>query len=226
MKTKWLLTVSLFVVAAMVAFAFYTDSLLPEGAELPIRFDKEGNVLRTTGALRALLISPIILLVTSLLFAVIPHIEPLQDRLQGSAPLLTVGWIGLVALMILSQLTSAAPAYGWNLPPFLIFSAIGVLFIALGNWLPKSRPGFFVGIRTPWTITDTDIWVATHRLGGKLFMVAGVVMLVGPFLPLPNGLGVVVSVGATMVAAIIPIIYSFLLWRRKKKSAAASANGS
>jgi uncharacterized membrane protein len=219
MKTKWLLLVSLLVVAAMVAWAIYTAGQLPEGAQLPTHFDAAGNPDRYTDALPALLINPAILFVVSLLFTAVPYIEPLQDKLEGSAPLLTVAWIGMLALMPLVQLITAAPAYGWDLPPFLIMSAVGVLLIAMGNWLPKSRPGFFVGIRTPWTITDTDVWIATHRLAGKLFMLGGAVMVIAPFLPLPPGARVVLTLASILVAALVPVVYSFLLWRRLKAEA-------
>jgi len=87
--------------------------------------------------------------------------------------------------------------------------------------LPKSRPGFFVGVRTPWTITDTDNWIATNRLGGKLMMLAGLVWVAVPFLPLSgngrNGL----ALGTVLVGALIPTVYSWWFWRRKSKASAA-----
>jgi uncharacterized membrane protein len=219
MKVKGLLIVSLLLVAAMTAFAFYTAGLLPEGAQLPTRFDGAGNPVKYMDALPALMINPIALLAISLILAATPFIEPLQDRLEGSAPLLRVAWIGLMAILVVVQLVIAAPAFGYELHSNIIMIGVGVMFVLIGNVLPKSRPGFFVGIRTPWTITDTDNWIATHRLGGKLMMLAGIVMIIAPLSPIPAGASVVLTIGAILVAALIPIVYSWYFWHRKKQAA-------
>jgi uncharacterized membrane protein len=224
MKVRGLFFASMLVMAGMVAFAFYTAGMMPEGAQLATRFDTDGTPLRYMDVLPALLINPLVLIVISLLFAAVPSIEPLQEKLEGSAPLLRVVWIGLLLLMPLVQLAIAAPAYGWDLPPYVTMAGVGALLIVMGNWLPKSRPGFFVGIRTPWTITDTDIWIATHRLGGKLMMLAGAVLVFVPFLPLPGEARALFFVAAIMIAAIIPVIYSWWSWNRKRKAAAAKVD--
>jgi uncharacterized membrane protein len=219
MKVKGLLIVSLLLVAAMTAFAFYTAGLLPEGAQLPTRFDGAGNPVKYMDALPALMINPIALLAISLILAATPFIEPLQDRLEGSAPLLRVAWIGLMAMLVVVQLVIAAPAFGYELHSNIIMIGVGVMFVLIGNVLPKSRPGFFVGIRTPWTITDTDNWIATHRLGGKLMMLAGIVMIIAPLSPIPAGASVLLTIGAILVAALVPIVYSWYFWHRKKQAA-------
>ena len=90
---------------------------------------------------------------------------------------------------------------------------VGLLFVVIGNTLPKSRPGFFVGIRTPWTITDEDNWVATHRLGGKLFMLAGVALVIAALLDVSAGLRLAVMLGGTLLAALVPVVYSWWFWR-------------
>ena len=225
MKVKGLLLVSLLVAAAMTAFAFYTASFLPEGAQLPTHFDGAGDPDRYADALPALLIAPGALVGISLLLAATPYIEPLQDRLEGSAPLLRTAWIGLIVMMVVVQLVIAGPAYGYQLHSNIIMVMVGILLVAIGNMLPKSRPGFFVGIRTPWTITDEDNWIATHRLGGKLLMIAGLVVIVIPLLPLPPGAGVALIVGTILFAALVPVVYSFVFWRRKKKAAANGTEG-
>ncbi|HSG35760.1 MAG TPA: SdpI family protein [Sphingomonadaceae bacterium] len=221
MKVRGLLVASLVVTAAMVAFAFYTASLLPEGAQLPVHFDAAGKPDRYADALAALLIAPGVVLAVSLLMAATPFIEPLQEKLEASASLFRIAWLGLLAIMAFVQLSIAAPAHGWVLPPMLFYIAIGLFFVALGNMLPKSRPSFFVGIRTPWTLTDTDNWIATHRLGGKLMMLAGGAMIAIPFLPLDNGGRVALLIGSLLCAALVPVVYSWWFWRAKKKAARA-----
>jgi uncharacterized membrane protein len=74
----------------------------------------------------------------------------------------------------------------------------------------KITKNFFVGIRTPWTLASDEVWLRTHRLGGKLFVVAGGVVLVSALL----GGGPVPLLVAVAVAAGIPVVYSFVLYRR------------
>lgn len=214
MKVRGLLVATLVIVAAMAAFAFWVAGGLPAGAELPTHWDAAGKVDDTQPALQALLLPAGLTLLLGAVFAVVPALEPLQEKLQASAPVLRVAWISVLALMVGSQLMIAGPALGWNLGVNFLYVLVGLMFIALGNVMPKSRPGFFVGIRTPWTITDTDNWVATHRLGGKLFMLAGLIVVVTALLPLPDAVRLAVLLVATLGAAAAPIVYSWRFWRK------------
>jgi uncharacterized membrane protein len=222
MRNKWLLIASLLVAAAMVGFAFYAASLLPAGAQLPTHWGPTGAPDRYTDALPALLLMPGLLLGVTLLFVVIPYIEPLQDRLEGSAPLLRTVWIGMLLLFPIVEVFNAAPAFGWSQPNSVRLITVGLLLMLFGNALPKSRPGFFVGIRTPWTITDTDNWIATHRLGGKLMMLGGLVIAVSALLPLDPKFRVGLFFFAIAGMAIPPLVYSWWFWRRKKKAQRAA----
>lgn len=156
----------------------------------------------------------ILLVAMSGLFALIPSLEPLQDRLGGSAPILRVSWIGMILLLTNIEAAIGLPAWGITLPVNAIMLGIGILLLMIGNALPKSRPGFFVGIRTPWTITDTDNWIATHRLGGKMMMLAGLVICIISFLPLsPRSTGTLLLL-SVLGAALVPVAYSWWFWRR------------
>ena len=119
--------------------------------------------------------------------------------------------------MVLIQMTIALPAYGIEVPVNTIMIGVGVLLFMLGNVLPKSRPGFFVGIRTPWAIMDENNWIATHRLGGKLMMLAGAVIVLASVLPLgPELVGMIVLVAA-LSAGLIPFVYSWWLWSNRSQ---------
>ena len=169
--------------------------------------------------MRALLLPPVILVALSGLFSLIPKLEPLQDKLAGSAPVLRISWIGMMVIMAIVAGVIGLPAWGITPPVNAIMLGVGLLLVMIGNALPKSRPGFFVGIRTPWTITDTDNWIATHRLGGKLMLLAGAAIVITSLFPVsPQTTGIVV-LASVLVAAVIPIIYSWWFWRQKKDAA-------
>jgi uncharacterized membrane protein len=75
---------------------------------------------------------------------------------------------------------------------------------------------YLVGIRTPWTLASEEVWIKTHRLGGKLMVLGGLLIVGASFLPLPSGLlaGLFGALLAVMVG--VPVVYSYLLWRRER----------
>ena len=91
-----------------------------------------------------------------------------------------------------------------------IMSFTGVLFVILGNYMGKFRKNFFLGIRTPWTLASDEVWAKTHRLGGWLFVLAGVAIIIFGFV----GVNVAVLTSIILVAALFPVVYSFFLYRK------------
>ena len=218
MNVRMPFIISLIVMAAMVGFAFLTEARLPEGAQLPTHFNASGEADDWAPALTALLMPVGILLATTIIFSIIPAIEPLQNRLEGSAPVLKASWIGLILISVAVQAVVGLPAWGIEVGINAIVVGVGLMLILLGNVLPKSRPGFFVGIRTPWAIIDTDNWIATHRLGGKLFMAAGAAIIIAVFVGVSSEALATLVMVATLGAAFVPFIYSWWFWKSRKKA--------
>ncbi|QZD90082.1 SdpI family protein [Qipengyuania aurantiaca] len=220
MKVTRPLLASLALAAAMAVFAFVTAARVPADAVLPTHWDASGTPDAFSPALWALLMPAGLAAITSLILAIIPRIEPLQDKLEGSAPLLRAAWIGIMLLFVIIQATIGLPAYGIDMPVNAIMLGIGVMLVMLGNALPKSRPGFFVGIRTPWAIMDADNWIATHRLGGKLMMLAGLVIIVTSLAPVSPEVTAIVVLVSVFGAALVPFGYSWWLWQKGRGSKA------
>ena len=89
-------------------------------------------------------------------------------------------------------------------------AGVGLLLVVLGNFMGKLTKNFFVGIRTPWTLASDEVWLRTHRLGGKLFVLAGA----GLFVAGLSGAGHVAILLAVVVAAGIPVAYSYVVYRK------------
>lgn len=215
MKVRGLLLANLLLATAMAGFGAWVAARAAPGTELAVHWNASGEADGFQPALPALLWPAGLSLVVGLLMAAIPRLEPLQDRLDASAPVLRATWIGMMGLMIYVQAMIAAPVMGWRIGPDLLLAGVGLLLVMVGNALPKSRPGFFVGIRTPWALTDTDNWIATHRLGGKLMMAAGAAMVVAAFVPLAPQWRLWAMLAPVIAASLVPVLYSWWLWHRQ-----------
>lgn len=98
---------------------------------------------------------------------------------------------------------------------YLAGPMVGIMFIILGNYMPKFKQSFFCGIKTPWALADEENWYKTHRFGGKLWVIGGVLFMAFPFLPhsyLPA-----VMIVLVLVLAFVPYLYSYLIFRNKNK---------
>lgn len=206
------------VAIALAAVAALALQRLPAGTQLPTHWNAAGEPDRFADAVTALFTPVFLTIGLSSVFALLPRLEPLQERLERSRALLTTAWAGLLAIMAVVELMVAGPAFGLHPPSTLVLAAVGVLLIAIGNMLPKSRPGFFVGIRTPWAIMDEDNWVATHRLGAWTFIAGGALMVAAGLLPLTATTRHALVIAALVVATVPPVIYSFVHWQRRARA--------
>lgn len=216
MRYRGMMAASAAVIGAMALVAVAAARRMPAGAQLAAHWGPDGVADRFADAGTALAMPVIVTIGLALLMAALPAIEPLQDRLAQSAPLYRTGWAGLLALMAFVELVIAAPAFGVTPPPAAMLVAVGLLLVVIGNALPKSRPGFFVGIRTPWTLTDPDNWIATHRLASRLMIAAGLVVVMLALAPITGDTRGPLIVAAVMTAALVPVAFSFLYWRRHR----------
>lgn len=219
MSYRRMIWASAVVAAGMAGVAAVALGRLPAGTQLPTHWNAAGEGDRLADASTALFMPVLLTIALAAVFAAVPRLEPVQHRLDRSAPLLTTAWGALLGVMAVVEALVAAPAWGLHLPGTLGMAAAGLMLIAVGNQLPKSRPGFFVGIRTPWAIMDQDNWIATHRLGAWTFMTGGALIVGAAVLPLPAQVRTALVIAALVVATVPPVLYSFLHWRRSQAHA-------
>ena len=199
--------------AAIAAVALHR---LPPGMQLPTHWGADGRPDRFAGAATALFAPVVGAAVIGILFSILPRIEPLQRNLEQSAALYRTAWVGILALIAFVEIMVAGPAFGLHIPDQWSLAAAGLLFLVIGNMLPKSRPGFFIGIRTPWTLTDPDNWIATHRLGAVTMIAGGVLLILAAFLPLQEQLAIRMTWLAVAIAVVPPIVFSWWFWRSRR----------
>lgn len=91
---------------------------------------------------------------------------------------------------------------------------LGFLFAVMGNLMPKIRQNYFIGIKTPWALEDEDNWRRTHRMAGRLWFAAGLLMMLLSVLPKEILTGSILGLASAM--ALVPYIYSYSLFRSKR----------
>jgi uncharacterized membrane protein len=120
----------------------------------------------------------------------------------------------LVALLFLAvtYLMTQLFAHGYQIDVSTIAILMsGGLLIVLGNFMSKLRPNWFVGIRTPWTLSSKTAWDRTHRVGGWLFIAGGFVVMASSAAPPAVMLGTCLAVPLVIVAILFS--YSYFVWR-------------
>ena len=150
------------------------------------------------------------------LFSVCVMLNDPKRKNIHKKPLTLIFWIMPIVSIVTSGFTYAA-ALGSDMDINLIISIlVGVLFIILGNYMPKLQQNYTVGIKLPWTLNSTENWNRTHRLGGKLFIAGGVLIAVSGFLSPLFGetAGLIILITITLVCVVIPMGYSFWLFRK------------
>lgn len=216
---------SVLLVAAMAVSALIAGQSLPADLRLPIHWDLSGQPDDWADKWVALLMPAGITAGVGLLFWFLPVLEPRARNLSRSQGLYLWGWAAVLLLGVSMQLVVLSTALDWGIPAnHLIIGTCGLIFVIIGNQLGKSRSMYLIGLRTPWTLASEEVWVRTHRLAGKLMVLGGLISVVAAFLPLPSGLLTTILVGTIAIAAVVPIVYSFLLWRRER-SGPGKGNG-
>ena len=208
-------------VAGMLAILAYAWFSLPRGESIPIHWNAQGQADDYAGFLKAMAILALpvgIALVTNIIMMAVPVLAPRAENMIKSAKVYLTAWIGsnllivaITGLIAWSMITRVEDDSSTFMGRFIIAS-VCIFMIAIGNLLPKSRSNFFVGIRTPWTLSSDYAWEKTHRLGSKLFVLSGVMGL--PFAIFAQQIWLqMVVVPLLLATAIITVVYSYIVWR-------------
>ena len=216
MNTKTTSIISIILIASAVVAGAVLWNQLPE--QMASHWNANDQVDGTMPKFWGVFMMPLIALGLMALFLAIPNIDPLKANIAQFRE----GFNLLTVLIIAFILYAHGLTLAWSLgfTSFKMSAAMlpfmGVLFIAIGLMLRKAKRNFFIGIRTPWTLSSDSVWDKTHQLGSILFMISGVFALIGGlfggvtafwlmFIPL---------MGSTLFL----VVYSYILYRNETKA--------
>jgi len=205
--------ISLGIILLALFFSIYFYPSLPE--KMAVHWNLKGEVDRYLSKQFALLLIPAISLAMLLLFILIPKIDPLRQNIEEFRKYYDGFLILITAFLIYVHFL----VLGWNLK--LRFSmlqalspAFAILLYYLGTLTENAKQNWFVGIRTPWTLSSEKVWQKTHKIGGKLFRICGVIALIGFFFPDLAFLFIFVPL---LSVCICMIAYSYFEYRKVER---------
>ena len=193
----------------IIGIYFYPQ--MPE--KMASHWNAQGRVDGYMSKFWGLFLIPFVLVGLTLLFLAIPKIDPLKANIEKFRKY----YDGFIILFFIFMLSIHFQVILWNLGikinPNAIFPVgIGILFFYISILCENAKRNWFVGIRTPWTLSNEKVWEKTHKIGGKLFKVAGVIAFVGIFFQSYALFFVLVPV---ISVAIYTIIYSYFEYQKE-----------
>ena len=209
MKPARTLVISaLFVLILLLAFAWLSPHM---PARVPAHWDARGQINGYMSPLGAVMTPMVVIVVLAVLTLLLPAISPRGYAIKPFGSIFALIMLAVQAFVLVSALGVLLNAAGHPVQmPLICMLGIGVLFMIIGNYMGKLRKNFFIGIRTPWTLASDAVWERTHRVGGWLFMLAGVAsMLLALAGGAPSGL-IVIILSVVLVLA----VYSYVVYRR------------
>jgi uncharacterized membrane protein len=161
---------------------------------------------------------PLITLGMLALFLVLPNIDPLKANIAQFRESFNLFIVLIVAFMLYIHGLTLAWSLGYQ--DFKMSAAMlpfmGVLFIAIGFMLRKAKRNFFIGIRTPWTLSSDSVWDKIHQLGSVLFMASGAFTIIGGFF---GGMTAFWLMFVPLIgSSLFLVIYSYVLYRGETKA--------
>jgi uncharacterized membrane protein len=206
---KWypLVLIAVSVIASVIVYAKLPD-------RIPTHWNANGQVNGYGSKWLTVGLFPLILLAMWGMLRFLPTIDPRREnyaKFQSTYDLVVNSALTVVALVHGAAIASAlgVPISFIRLMPIVV----GAMFVILGNAMPRARPNWWFGFRTPWTLSNDRVWERTHRVGGYLLVAAGIVTALVTLIDENVAFVALVILGAT--TSLATVIYSYVAWRQE-----------
>lgn len=216
MSTRYMLITVIVLIALSTLAGLLLWNQLPD--PMASHWGMNDQVNDTISKFWGVFLMPLITTGMLLLFLVIPSIDPLRANIAQFRETLNIFIVLMTAfLTYIYGLTLT-----WNLGytnfhmSSAMLPALGLLFIFLGSLIQKSKRNFFIGIRTPWTLSSDTVWDETHRVGGLLFKISGALAVCGALFPAYAFCFLFIPLIGT---ALFSVVYSYIVFKREAKTA-------
>jgi len=209
MKNNRMIVLTALLCLVPIAFGLILWDALPD--PMPTHFGPDNRPDGWSSKPFAVFGLPLIIMALHLACVFGTRSDPKYANISGKIMGLVLWICPAISILCGGLMYAVALGHELNVGLYLML-LIGVVFVVAGNYLPKSRQNYTVGIKIPWTLSDVENWNATHRFAGRLWMAAGVVILATAWLE-----QVWVFLPIVVLMVIAPVAYSYLFYRRKAK---------
>ncbi|WP_353948865.1 SdpI family protein [Sporolactobacillus sp. Y61] len=203
------------ITATLVIWLIFYPKL---GNQIPIHWNAAGQVDRYTSKFSGMVSLTVPMVLLYLLFVILPKVDPHRHNYKYFTR--SYDWIQTSIMLFFAAINVMAVISGMGYDvsvSHLMQFLLGAVFIILGNFTQSVKPNFFLGIRTPWTLSNETVWKKTHRVGAKVMIIAGVLLIISGFLPDPWP--IILTIALLIILAVLPLVYSYWIYRKLMKSA-------
>ena len=213
-KLTSIISIALIAIAIIAGAALWNQ--LPD--QMASHWNANDQVNGTMPKFWGVFMMPLITLGMLALFLVVPNIDPLKANIAQFRETFNIFIILIIAFMLYVHGLTLAWSLGFtNFKMSLaLLPLMGILFIGIGFVLRKAKRNFFIGIRTPWTLSSDNVWDKTHQLGSILFMVSGALAIIGGMFGGMTAFWFMFTplIGSTLFL----VIYSYIVYRDETKA--------
>ena len=206
--------VPLGIILAAIILALVYGPGLPD--RVPSHFDADGYPDDTMERTAFLILIPGIVVGIYLLLTFIPFIDPLWKKIQPRYGVLLLFRDFTMGFMLMMFIVNLVAVREGRLSTGAMGIGLGILFMLIGNYLPKTPRNWFFGIRTPWTMSSDEVWRKAHILGGWCFAGSGLLTALLSFSGIPLHVLLLITLGPTVV--VTGFIYPYMLFRRLQRN--------
>ncbi|WP_228307539.1 SdpI family protein [Priestia sp. J2] len=183
-------------------------------ATMPIHWGANGEADGFATKINAMILTVGIMVLIYFVIAFVPRIDPRKENYKYFSKTYNILLNAVLLLFFFVNMSTILQGLGYNVPVSYIAPIMaGLVFIIIGNYLQRVRSNYFMGIRTPWTLSNENVWKKTHRLSGKIFFIGGLLILISAFLP--DGYKSVIMWGSIVLCVAIPYLYSYLAYKKE-----------
>ena len=206
---KKLLLTSTVILLPILAGIILWDKL-PDS--VPVHFGPSGEADGYASRAVAVFVMPFVMLAFHWLCTLGTAADPKNKNIDKKALGLVLWICPMISLLVNGVIYVTALGIAINI--LMVFGLFfGCLFVVIGNYMPKCRQSYTLGIKLPWTLNDEENWNRTHRFAGRLWTVGGLAVIITAFL---GKAFVFVFLGLVLLMVIIPTVYSYLLYKKNK----------
>ena len=207
-RISYLVALAFVIVSFVVSVYFYPH--MPD--QIASHWNASGNANGSMPKLWGLFLVPTLTAGLFVLFAAIPRIDPLRENIAEFREYYDLFVVLFVVFMVYIQVLIILWNLGYRFDFTVVLSpAIGVLYYFVGALMSRVERNWFIGVRTPWTLSDDEVWEKTHTRAGPLFKIAGIIAVLGALVP---RYAIYLMVGPVILVAIYLTLYSYVEYQR------------